>query len=326
MTCTPARAFALALLLAVATLIFAPPAAHAHPADDWYGPYRWAPETVHEYSYQESWPAGLHRDVATAGADEWNVNGHELTPQFHPTLPDSTFTQSTNACTNPNSAVYWQDDGSGYLGVTRRCVAGGEMVQFIVVINTFYNWYVGFGDPGTGEYDLMSTVAHEFGHVTGGWGWETHHWHDGPNADPSLCTHLNSDRQTMCAGQIGTDWRRFIGVHDVHTFQNAYLPAPPPCEVDYVISGTWPGNVQVDLTVHNTTTSWINGWTAEWAFTGDESVYNQWGVAVTQTGPAATATGDGFGAQIAPGNSVTVGFQATVSGTPTVPAAITCEA
>ncbi|MCW6006045.1 cellulose binding domain-containing protein [Micromonospora sp. CPCC 205371] len=101
-------------------------------------------------------------------------------------------------------------------------------------------------------------------------------------------------------------------------------PAPASCEVDYVISSTWPGNVQVNLVVENTTASPINGWTAQWNFTGNESVYNSWGVTVTKVGTAATATGTGFGASIPAGGTVTVGFQATVTGTPTVPTPITC--
>ncbi|GLI03606.1 hypothetical protein Pa4123_88840 [Phytohabitans aurantiacus] len=101
-------------------------------------------------------------------------------------------------------------------------------------------------------------------------------------------------------------------------------PAPASCEANYVISSTWPGNVQVNLVVENTTTSPINGWTAQWNFTGNESVYNSWGVTVTKVGTAATATGTGFGASIPAGGTVTVGFQATVTGTPTVPAPITC--
>lgn len=102
-------------------------------------------------------------------------------------------------------------------------------------------------------------------------------------------------------------------------------PASGPCEVDYVVTNTWAGNVQVDLVVeNNSATEPINGWTAEWTFTGDEDVYNSWGVAVSQVGTAATATGDGWGVTIPPGDSVTVGFQATVTGAPTVPTPISC--
>ncbi|MEH1129020.1 cellulose binding domain-containing protein [Micromonospora sp. CPCC 206061] len=103
-------------------------------------------------------------------------------------------------------------------------------------------------------------------------------------------------------------------------------PSPASCEVDYVVASTWPGNVQVNLVVENTTASPINGWTAQWTFTGNENVYNSWGVTVTKVGTAATATGTGFGATIPAGGTVTVGFQATVTGTPTVPSPITCTA
>jgi peptidyl-Asp metalloendopeptidase len=103
-------------------------------------------------------------------------------------------------------------------------------------------------------------------------------------------------------------------------------PAPDACEVTYAISSTWPGNVQVSLTVENLTASTLSGWTSQWTVTANETVYNSWGVTVSRVGTQATATGTGFGASIPPGGSVTVGFQATVTGTPTVPSPVTCDA
>lgn len=49
-----------------------------------------------------------------------------------------------------------------------------------------------------------------------------------------------------------------------------------PCQVTYSIASTWYGNVHVELTVHNNTDAFVNSWTAEWTFNGDENVYNSW--------------------------------------------------
>lgn len=113
---------------------------------------------------------------------------------------------------------------------------------------------------------------------------------------------------------------------DVAAYRSPGTGGPAPCQVTYTITATWSGNVQVSLLVENLTSTTLNGWTAEWTFTGDEDVYNSWGVTVSQVGPAATATGDGYGATVPALGSVTVGFQATVTGTPTVPATVTCDA
>jgi Cellulose binding domain len=328
---TPGRAFALALLVAAVSLLPAPAPAQAHLAADWFSQARWPVETVHDFAFQTSFPTGDFRTASMAGVDEWNTNSNPWTPEFQATLPDSSFTQWTNPCTNSHSAVFWENEGnSGNLGQAVICADSADpfgpvIRQFSVRINSFYTYYPGTGTPPSSEFDLTSLMAHEFGHVVGGW--LPSHWDQGLNPEPDLCLS-DPDKHTMCSTlNSGVTWQRELREHEIHTFHDAYREPIPPCEVEYRITSTWPGNVQAELVVHNNTPSFFNSgnnWQAQWTYTGNESVYNSWGTTVTQVGPAATAVGNGFGSMVPPGGSVAVGIQATVTGTPTVPSPITC--
>ena len=85
------------------------------------------------------------------------------------------------------------------------------------------------------------------------------------------------------------------------------VPAPT-CAAGYQINGTWPDGFNTQVTVRNTGTSTINGWTARWAFTGDQSVASAWSAQVSQSGATVTAKDLSYNAKIAPGASVTFGL------------------
>jgi endoglucanase len=106
--------------------------------------------------------------------------------------------------------------------------------------------------------------------------------------------------------------------------------SPPPaggdCAVTYALTGGWPGNFQADVTVRNTGTSTINGWTVGWLYGGNQNIYNSWGVDIDQSGANVSGTNVGYNATIPPGQSVTFGLQGTVTGTNAVPSPISCSA
>jgi cellulase/cellobiase CelA1 len=80
------------------------------------------------------------------------------------------------------------------------------------------------------------------------------------------------------------------------------------CKVAYSKS-EWQGGVVANLTITNTGSSPINGWTLKFAFPGDTKVGNTWNATVTQSGAAVSATNLSFNAAIAPGGNVSFGFQ-----------------
>ena len=92
------------------------------------------------------------------------------------------------------------------------------------------------------------------------------------------------------------------------------------CRVSYT-KNEWGGGFTANLTVANTGTSAINGWTLTWSFPGDQKITSAWNATVTQTGSAATATNLSYNAAIAPGGNVQFGFQGTWTANDTNPTA-----
>ncbi|MCF0095573.1 glycoside hydrolase family 9 protein [Micromonospora sp. MH99] len=88
------------------------------------------------------------------------------------------------------------------------------------------------------------------------------------------------------------------------------------CSVSYANYGAWEGGTGFtgQLTVRNTGTTAVNGWTVRFAFTGDQRVREAWLAKVTQAGATVTARNESYNAKIAPGGTVTFGFNATTNG------------
>ncbi|MET8252818.1 glycoside hydrolase family 9 protein [Micromonospora sp. NPDC005197] len=88
------------------------------------------------------------------------------------------------------------------------------------------------------------------------------------------------------------------------------------CSVSYVNYGAWQGGTgfTAQLTVRNTGATTVNGWAVRFAFTGDQRVREAWLAKVTQAGATVTARNESYNAKIAPGGTVTFGFNATTNG------------
>ncbi|MDG4798658.1 glycoside hydrolase family 9 protein [Micromonospora sp. WMMD1082] len=95
----------------------------------------------------------------------------------------------------------------------------------------------------------------------------------------------------------------------------AAVPAPT-CAVTYTNYGHWQGGTgfTAQVTIRNTGTATVNGWTARFAFTGDAKVREAWMADVTQSGATVTAKNESYNARINPGGTVTFGFNATTGG------------
>lgn len=68
------------------------------------------------------------------------------------------------------------------------------------------------------------------------------------------------------------------------------------------------------MTVRNTGTSAVNGWSLAWTFPGNQKITNAWNAKATQSGAAVTATDLGYNAAVPAGGSTSFGFQGTGSG------------
>jgi cellulase/cellobiase CelA1 len=102
-------------------------------------------------------------------------------------------------------------------------------------------------------------------------------------------------------------------------------PPPPPggsCRVGYV-PNTWNTGFTANVTITNTSTATVNGWTLNFNFPGNQQITGRWNAQVTQSGQAVTARNVDFNAGIPPNGSVSFGFQGTYSGSNPSPTAFT---
>ncbi|MFL6117543.1 MAG: cellulose binding domain-containing protein, partial [Catenulispora sp.] len=90
------------------------------------------------------------------------------------------------------------------------------------------------------------------------------------------------------------------------------------CQVSYG-KNEWGGGFTANLTIKNTSTEAVKGWTLTWTFPGDQKVTNAWNATATQAGAAVTATNMAYNGNIAPGDNVQFGFQGTWSSNDTSP-------
>jgi endoglucanase len=101
--------------------------------------------------------------------------------------------------------------------------------------------------------------------------------------------------------------------------------SPPPsgtsCRVTYTILNQWATGFGTDINIANTGTTTINGWTLTFTFPGNQVMTEKWNATWTQTGAAVTATALSWNSSIAPAASVSIGFNASYSGTNSKPTA-----
>ena len=86
------------------------------------------------------------------------------------------------------------------------------------------------------------------------------------------------------------------------------------CTVTYSVVRTWPGGLQAQAVLTNTSTSPGNGWTLGWSFAGDQRVSDLWNGNFTQSGKRVSVTNAPYNGTIAPSASVTIGFTGTSTG------------
>lgn len=101
--------------------------------------------------------------------------------------------------------------------------------------------------------------------------------------------------------------------------------APPvggTCTVGYA-TNDWSTGFTATVTITNSGTSAINGWTLRFSFPGGQTVSQGWSATVSQSGAAVTATNLSYNGTIAPGASVSFGFNGAHTGTNPKPTAFT---
>jgi len=102
-------------------------------------------------------------------------------------------------------------------------------------------------------------------------------------------------------------------------------PTDPPaggCQVSYGVN-QWNTGFTANVTVTNTSSSAINGWTLTFAFPSGQSVTQSWSSVTTQSGSAVTVRNAAWNGSIPAGGSQQFGFNGAHNGTNTAPSAFT---
>jgi len=83
------------------------------------------------------------------------------------------------------------------------------------------------------------------------------------------------------------------------------------CHVTYTKNSEWPGGFTAQVVIANTGTTSINGWSLTFTFPGDQKITSNFNGGFSQSGENATLTNASYNGTIAPGASITDGFQGT---------------
>jgi arabinan endo-1,5-alpha-L-arabinosidase len=95
------------------------------------------------------------------------------------------------------------------------------------------------------------------------------------------------------------------------------------CAVTYSVTNQWQGGFGANVTIANTGTNTINGWTLTWTFPNGQSITQLWNASYTQSGSQVSATNLSYNGTLAPGSNTTFGFNGAWNGSNTSPSSFT---
>ncbi|MFD6565735.1 cellulose binding domain-containing protein [Micromonospora profundi] len=104
---------------------------------------------------------------------------------------------------------------------------------------------------------------------------------------------------------------------------------PPPtgepgaCTATYRTVNTWPGGFQAEVTVANTSTAPLNGWTVRLGLASGQAISSLWNGVNTGTTGTVSVQNAAYNGSLGPNASTTFGFTATGNGA-TPPSGVTC--
>lgn len=198
----------------------------ARPARTHY-PTKWGPNPVRTWGFTPGAPQGEFRDRVREGVQPWNALG-----QAHRWNEGGAVAETFDPMTqcppvaNVNGIWFRNIDGNGNtLAVVAPCNFGGENLKYSanMIVDSGQlqpGFHTGAAAPLPTQVDLLSTVTHEWGHMTGFTGPAATGGHFDQN-DPALCN--NAIIHTMCPFIApGDAQQRTLEVEDRATFVEAY--------------------------------------------------------------------------------------------------------
>lgn len=109
-------------------------------------------------------------------------------------------------------------------------------------------------------------------------------------------------------------------------------PTPTPtassgsnCRIHYAVTAQWPGGFGASITITNTGTTAINGWSLRFTFANGQTVTQLWNGSFTQSSGSVTITNLSYNGTIPAGTTLgsSPGFNGSWNGTNTAPSAFT---
>jgi endoglucanase len=100
--------------------------------------------------------------------------------------------------------------------------------------------------------------------------------------------------------------------------------AATSCSATYTTESAWSGGFVGSVTVNDTGTTALTGWTVTFSFGGDQQVRGSWNTSLTQSLGYVTASNLSYNGSVAAGSSASFGFQGTWSASNAVPASLAC--
>jgi hypothetical protein len=95
------------------------------------------------------------------------------------------------------------------------------------------------------------------------------------------------------------------------------------CQVVYSTQSQWAGGFVAGITITNTGSSAISGWTLKFTFPGDQQITDTWSGSSSQSGENVTITNASYNGSIAAGGNTSLGFQGTWTSSDAAPTSFT---
>jgi chitodextrinase len=95
------------------------------------------------------------------------------------------------------------------------------------------------------------------------------------------------------------------------------------CAAAYRTVNTWAGGFQAEVTISNTGTQNVTGWTATWTLPAGTTFTQMWNGRPSISGTTATVRNESYNGNLGPGASTSFGF--TASGSSAEPASVACS-
>ncbi len=141
-------------------------------------------------------------------------------------------------------------------------------------------------------------------------------WHDYPVSDTQTA-HLS-----LIANQNAT---ALLNDPYVINADRVAIGGSGGCTATYQLVGSWPGQFQAQVTVRDTGSAALAGWTVSWTFPNGQSIGQLWnGDASASSGTHAVVHNASYNAAVAAGGTTSFGFTGNGDGATSAPPTLTC--